>query len=102
MVPKPKYPRETALAIARHAFSEGKVYLTDHFRYDRMEERNISMSDVEHLFETGTIPKDPTWDEEHENWEYVVKGTDIEGIDLAIVFAIDEDGDVHLITAKDA
>lgn len=59
------------------------------------------MQDVEHLFGTGTIPEAPKFDEEHKNWEYIVKVKDIGGTDLAVVFSIDEDDDIHLITGED-
>lgn len=56
------------------------------------------MGDVVVVFESGTISDRPTWDDEHRSLECKVEGQDLEGEELSIVFAIDEEGRIHLIT----
>lgn len=87
-----------ALLKARRILNEGAVILRPHLK-DRMKERRFDMQDIIHCFETGRINKSPEWNKNFQCWEYVVDGKDLEGDNLSIVFAFEED-DLILITGK--
>ena len=91
------YTETEALAHALYALEEGGIVSTPHLRH-RMSERGFDMNDLIAVFENGHIKKPPKWDEIHQNWTYRVEGHDIEGDELSVVFAIDKNGLLHLIT----
>ena len=52
-----------------------------------MQERNFTSRDVLYILMHGHISK-KEFDEEHNNWQYAIKGEDLEGDDGTIVTAI--------------
>jgi len=79
----------------------GSAALTRHFR-ERMQQRRVTMNDIGYLFETGIVQRTVEIDDESERWEYTIRGKDLDGSDLAVVFSFDEVfGDLFLITVKD-
>lgn len=96
-----KLSPEEAKARAAVLWQRGSAVLTLHFRR-RMAERRVTMADVGHLWETGTVQKSIQLDDENGRWEYTIRGRDLDGIGLAVVFAFDDVlGDLFLITVKD-
>lgn len=88
----PKRPHKwlsskSVLEKARKYLNSGNVIPTPHLK-KRMEEKNFNMQDVINIIENGEIPKPPEWNEEFGQFRYVVKGKDIEGIELNLVIAI--------------
>jgi len=68
----------------------------------RFSERRVKDSDVVYVLETGLIYNNPVWDEEFQNWEYTICGKDLDGENLAVVFAFDElFKELIIITVKD-
>lgn len=81
-------------------WTKGWVIPTHHSRKQSLR-RHVSDPDIEHAFLNGKIVKQPEWDEEHENWVYVIHGTDVEGEPLAIVFCFEDDfTELKIITYK--
>lgn len=91
------YTKEQALAHAICALEDGQAVPRKHLM-DQMLARNFAMSDVLAVFANGHTYKEPEWNDEHENWVYIVEGHAIDGDELSIVFSINEEGFVYLIT----
>jgi len=67
--------------------NSGNVTPTPHLR-KKMREKNFNMQDVINVIENGEIPKQPEWNEEFSQFRYVVKGKDVEGVELNLVITI--------------
>ena len=64
-------------------------------------DRNISIDDVIHGLERTdwTLAKTPDYDEEHRNWEYLIRTVDIEGEELHVkIAAFPDDKRIEVIT----
>ncbi len=68
--------------------AEGKLYLTDHCKYESMPKRKIFTPDIIIALEIGEIKRKPDWDVEYQNWKYRVEGFDVENDDLIIITVI--------------
>jgi len=73
--------------------ANGQVVWTVHFKI-RMQERNVSMSDVLNVFDNVRTSKLPEWNKEYEEYNYFVTGEDIEGTELTLKIAISEEKDM--------
>ena len=91
------YTIEEAIAYAIGALENGWFVRTNHL-WDMMVKRGFDNSDLLAVFENGKIRKNPEWNDEHQNWAYKVEGQSVDGDELSIVFAVDEDGFIYLIT----
>ncbi len=57
------------------------------------------MNDVQYLLMNGKASRNVNFDEDHQNYRYMVNGTDVEQDPLALVFSFDEIlSDLYLIT----
>jgi hypothetical protein len=88
----PKRPHKwlsgkSVLEKARKYLNSGNVISTPHLK-KRMEEKHFDMHDVINIIENGKILKPPEWNEEFGQFRYVVKGKDVEGVELNIVITI--------------
>lgn len=83
--------------MLRDALSISVARRTTHFR-DQMLKRHIEMNDVMHVVRTGAIRRAPEYHIKLGTWEYRAEGADVDGEPLEIVFAIDPDKGVTLIT----
>ena len=74
-----------AKALEKGYFGESTHASDDH------PERNISVDDVLWGLEQRdwTIAKDPDYDGQHKNWEYLIRTVDLEGKLLRIKIAVD-------------
>ncbi len=54
----------------------------------RGRERSFTTEDAIEVFRTGTITRDPIWNETHQDWNYDILGFDVEGQPLTIRFAV--------------
>jgi hypothetical protein len=90
-------PKLAALRTFERALEEGSVILTTHIK-KQMKARDFDMNDVISVKETGIIEKDPEPDIKTREWKYTIKGNDIEGETLEIVFSILSERKVKLIT----
>src|SRR5690242_2337072 len=53
-------------------FEGGKVQFTNH-AYDRMEQRDVSATQVFRVLRRGELVVGPTWSAEYENWMFTMK-----------------------------
>ena len=91
------YTKEEALAYAIAALENGCFVRTNHL-WDMMVKSCFDNQDVLAVFENGQIRKNPEWNDEHQNWTYKVEGQSVDEDELSIVFSVDEDGFIYLIT----
>lgn len=84
--PDQELDERQALDLIREIVDTGHIIFSDHAR-DRMQERNFTSRDVLYILKHGHISK-KEFDEEHNNWQYAIKGEDLEGDDGTIVTAI--------------
>lgn len=88
-----------ALIKAKKLLNTDAVILPTHV-YDRMRERNFEMDDIINVFNVGKISKQPEWNADYRQWEYVVDGVDIEDEKLSVVFAFTDDDELVIKTGK--
>lgn len=94
----PLAPAELAEIIEQVLTLGVPIVPTTKFRR-RGRERNFTIEDAIEVFRTGTITRDPIWNETHEDWNYDILGFDVEGQPLTIRFAVlPRRGGVILIT----
>ena len=80
----------TCQAPVRNLVAEGgRVVATQH-AYDRMEERDLNMSQVLSVLKRGEIVEGPKWSARHENWSFSLRA-DTAGQIVTVNAAIDTD-----------
>ncbi|HBR56507.1 MAG TPA: hypothetical protein DEA22_03410 [Blastocatellia bacterium] len=85
-----KYSPHDALRLIRRILNEGGYFRPTRHCRQRMRQRNVDDQDLSHLFDIGTIEKEPEWDDEHQTYKYRVEGHDLEGDELIAVTVITE------------
>lgn len=89
--------KNNLIELIRDCIEQGKYIMTEH-ALERLNERDISLNDVEYILKTGFHERRKTsFDEIFRAWKYAIRGKSIEGIDLRIVIAFDEK-DMLIIT----
>jgi hypothetical protein len=74
-------------------YIEKERYRESRHARDRKVERNIGLSDVLYVLKNGYHEKQKTsFDENLHVWKYAVRGKTLEGFDIRIITAFDEDG----------
>ena len=69
----------------------GEIKESFHSASER-EERNVSQDDILAMLEgKWTLAAKPDWDEAHRNWEYKLAGADLEGDELVLKIAVNEE-----------
>lgn len=88
--PPPLLPAELAEIIEQVLTLGVPIIPTAKFRR-RGRERNFTIEDAIEVFRTGTITRDPIWNETHQDWNYDVVGLDLEAQPLTIRIAVAPD-----------
>src|SRR5215813_5909927 len=83
--------KQILLLILEH----GRITFSYHCAKVRMPERNVTLLDIEYLFETGIPADNAEWSDEHWNWKYRIEGSDIDGEELTAITVIIEE---HLVS----
>lgn len=98
---KPKYLSADALRqLLEKAVDKGWIREAWHSEHERAY-RNITMEDVLYGLEhpDWILVAPPDYDDDHKNWEYLIKTVDIEGIELHLKIAPNPaDGTAYVIT----
>ena len=64
-----------------------------------MNERNVSLQDVIYLIENGKVTQKVEWNNDYQEYNYYINGTDIEGSELTVKLAIsNKDEELSLLT----
>lgn len=95
-----KYSPKQALDLIRKILGQGGYFRpTLHCRRDSMPLRDVDDQDIAILLTTtGSILREPEWNEEHQNYVYRVEGLDESKDELIAVVAIDEPARIVVIT----
>jgi len=90
-VPRPRYFNEQHLRVfVRLACERGYYKESFHSEHERAY-RNISPDDIAYGLERDDwiLCEEPNYDEKFENWEYLIRTFDIEGVELHLKIAVD-------------
>jgi hypothetical protein len=79
--------KRTAKALLRKCIRQN-MRTTTHCR-ERMDERDVTVDDILHSTLRGKI-ETVEWDSDYQNWKCKVKGTDVDGNELAVIVSICE------------
>src|SRR5579884_3638034 len=77
---QPLTPQEAEAKIQLF-LAEGELRVSTHCKYESMPARDVSIEDIKHTLKFGRVI-DQQWDEGHQNWQYEVVGTDLDGDQL--------------------
>jgi hypothetical protein len=73
---------------------------TRHSAEDRSY-RNVSDDDIQFMLRgPWTLKGPPEWDEMHRNWKYKLSGQDIEGDELVLLLAVNEEEQMITVITK--
>ena len=76
----------------RHCIETGRVRQSRH-AIDRQIERTIDLPDVLYVLKNGYHEKPKTsFDEVFQTWKYSIRGKTLEGVDIRVIIAFDEEG----------
>jgi hypothetical protein len=85
------------LKQARGCVERGRYYDTSHAALRKLQ-RRISLTDVLHVLRHGYHEKQKDqYKPEHNDWNYSIRGRSMDGKDIRVIVAFDED-DVLIIT----
>jgi hypothetical protein len=77
--------------VVQRITNYGKIREMRHSSKDRSY-RNISEDDILAMLQGNwKLVATPDWDEAHRGWEYKIKGSDIEGDELVLKIAVNEE-----------
>jgi len=76
-------PDREVLRLSKRYLSRGGIIPTGHFK-GRMNDRKITMTDLFSVIEGGTIAKAPEWNKDFQEYNYFIKGKDIEGEEVTV------------------
>lgn len=74
------------LKIITEIVEHGFIHYSDHVK-EQMKKRGYEAQDVEYILTNGNITK-KDFSEEHQNWEYRIEGTDLDGDEGKIITAV--------------
>ena len=86
-----------AADLVRHCLSDGRVIPGKHFR-EELANEGLNILDAHNVLRTGNIFQEPEPDIRSGDWKYRMKGTDLEGKPLAVVFCFKDQATGFLIT----
>lgn len=97
---KPAFDEEGLRAVVQRIVYYGEIKESFHSVSERAE-RNISQEDILAMLEgTWRLASSPNWDEDHKNWEYKLRGFDLEGGELQLKIAVNEEMQRIIIITK--
>jgi hypothetical protein len=68
---------------------------------ERKVQRDVDLHDVEKVIKTGWHePGEDRYKEEHESWSYAIRGKTVDGIDIRVVVAFDDEDYLVVVTAR--
>lgn len=97
--PSPLLEADLRTAVSR-VILYGTYRETHHSAEDRSY-RNVSDDDIQFMLRgPWKLSGKPEWDEVHRNWKYKLSGQDIEGDDLVLVVAVNEEEQMITVITK--
>lgn len=94
MPEKSKRPPQLSELFPKIRFCiENELYRESRHAMERQVERDIELPDILFVLKHGYHEKQKTsFDETFQTWKYAVRGKTLEGLDIRIIIAFDEDG----------
>jgi hypothetical protein len=86
-----------AVEIVRDAGARKTIARSDHFRR-ALRRHGFSILDADRVVRTGTIEREPRWNDEHRNYEVRVRGRSYDDRDVRVVLGVTEPGSVVCVT----
>lgn len=97
---KPAFDEEGLRAVVQRIVYYGEIKESFHSASERAE-RNISQDDILAMLESKwALAAKPNWDEDHNSWEYELRGFDLEGDQLELKIAVNEEMQRIIIITK--
>jgi len=77
---------------------ENERYIQSIHAIDQRKARSIELTDAIYVLRTGRHEKNKTrFDDTYKTWHYAIRGNTLEGLDIRVIVAFDED-DMLIIT----
>ena len=89
--------RQEATDLARRIVESGFIETPQHQR-DRATERNVTSRDIAHCLAVGRVAREPEWNDRHQEWRYRIEGEDIEGVELTLIAAFEDEETLVVVT----
>ena len=90
--------RNDVLELARKLFAKGAYVVSSHAKL-RQNERNFSIGDIEGILSNGHYePRKDEYKEEHDDWNYAIRGHSLDGERARLCIAFDRESLVIIIT----
>lgn len=89
--------RQEATDLARRIVESGFIETPQH-QQDRAIERNVTSRDIAHCLTMGRVTREPEWNERHQEWRYRIEGEDIEGVELTLIVAFEDEETLAVVT----
>lgn len=68
---------------------------------ERKAEREVDFYDVQKVIQAGFHePSQDRYQEEHQAWSYAIRGKTVDGVDIRVVVAFDEEDYLVIVTAR--
>lgn len=88
------------LGLARARLASGRFRDSRHAG-EKKQERDIDFYDVERVIKTGwREASEDRFKTEHQSWTYAIRGRTLDGVDVRIVVALDEEDYLVIVTAR--
>lgn len=99
---KPRPPKLASfLTAARERIARGSFRDTRHAS-DRKSERSITLPEIKQVISAGYHEAtEDEFNEEHNAWNYAIRGRTIDRRELRIVVSFDEEGQLIFVTTRD-
>ncbi len=92
--------RPSVLGDARARLASGR-YRDSRHAQERKLERGVDLQDVEKVISTGWHePSRDRYLDEHEAWSYSIRGKTVDGDDIRVIVAFDEEDCLVIVTAR--
>lgn len=92
--------RHDVLGVARARLAGGRFRDSRHAE-QRKEERGVDFFDIERVIKTGWHEaREDRYKEEHGSWTYAIRGNTVDGMEVRIVIAFDEEDYLVVVTAR--
>lgn len=68
---------------------------------ERKAERDVDLYDIQKVIGTGFHePSEDRYQQEHQSWSYAIRGRTVDGVDIRVVIAFDEEDSLVIVTAR--
>ena len=92
--------RPDVLGLARARLDNGRFRDSRHAE-ERKAERDVDVFDVEKVIRAGFHePSQDRYKEEYQSWTYAIRGKTVDGVDIRVVVAFDEEDYLVIVTAR--